>query len=158
MGQRCTGLRVTAAIGVAISALLAAMLLASFVWTVEWNVRRPTCDAWLADGALALTWWRPSPGLILDARGFYISRHTGGYQPIRWVQTRATGAEISVAVPLWLPLLLSTVVTALPLRRPPRATLRGRCSTCGYDLTGNTSGRCPECGTAVEADTDVVAR
>jgi hypothetical protein len=21
------------------------------------------------------------------------------------------------------------------------------CSNCGYDLTGNTSGRCPECGT-----------
>lgn len=22
----------------------------------------------------------------------------------------------------------------------------GRCPTCGYDLTGNTSGYCPECG------------
>ena len=26
----------------------------------------------------------------------------------------------------------------------------GRCDQCGYDLTGNQSGRCPECGTAVE--------
>jgi hypothetical protein len=25
----------------------------------------------------------------------------------------------------------------------------GRCPTCSYDLTGNTSGVCPECGTAV---------
>jgi len=25
------------------------------------------------------------------------------------------------------------------------------CSRCGYDLTGNTSGICPECGTAVKA-------
>jgi hypothetical protein len=24
------------------------------------------------------------------------------------------------------------------------------CLTCGYDLTGNVSGVCPECGTAVE--------
>ncbi|MCG3137381.1 MAG: hypothetical protein HJJLKODD_01225 [Phycisphaerae bacterium] len=23
-----------------------------------------------------------------------------------------------------------------------------QCLTCGYDLTGNASGRCPECGTA----------
>lgn len=23
----------------------------------------------------------------------------------------------------------------------------GRCRSCGYDLTGNTSGTCPECGT-----------
>ena len=29
--------------------------------------------------------------------------------------------------------------------------LTNRCSTCGYDLTGNTSGRCPECGTHIEA-------
>jgi len=25
----------------------------------------------------------------------------------------------------------------------------GHCATCSYDLTGNTSGTCPECGTAV---------
>ena len=25
---------------------------------------------------------------------------------------------------------------------------RGQCVRCGYDLTGNTSGTCPECGTA----------
>lgn len=25
------------------------------------------------------------------------------------------------------------------------------CIECGYDLTGNTSGRCPECGREVEA-------
>lgn len=26
----------------------------------------------------------------------------------------------------------------------------GHCQTCGYDLTGNLSGVCPECGTEVE--------
>ena len=26
---------------------------------------------------------------------------------------------------------------------------QGYCSVCGYDLTGNTSGVCPECGTVV---------
>jgi predicted Zn-ribbon and HTH transcriptional regulator len=26
---------------------------------------------------------------------------------------------------------------------------RGLCHRCGYDLTGNTSGRCPECASAV---------
>lgn len=25
----------------------------------------------------------------------------------------------------------------------------GRCTACGYDLTGNVSGRCPECGTEI---------
>jgi hypothetical protein len=28
---------------------------------------------------------------------------------------------------------------------------RGHCQTCGYDLTGNTSGVCPECGELVTA-------
>lgn len=28
--------------------------------------------------------------------------------------------------------------------------LEGRCGRCGYDLTGNVSGVCPECGTACE--------
>ena len=30
--------------------------------------------------------------------------------------------------------------------RKPRP---GHCRSCGYDLTGNTSGRCPECGATV---------
>ena len=28
------------------------------------------------------------------------------------------------------------------------------CTRCGYDLTGNTSGRCPECGTALSFERD----
>lgn len=33
------------------------------------------------------------------------------------------------------------------LRR--RRVRKGRCSSCGYDLTANTSGICPECGTVL---------
>jgi uncharacterized paraquat-inducible protein A len=29
---------------------------------------------------------------------------------------------------------------------------RGLCVKCGYDLTGNTSGVCPECGTPLPAE------
>jgi hypothetical protein len=36
----------------------------------------------------------------------------------------------------------------LEKRRDRRAT--GRCAECGYDLHGNVSGVCPECGTKVE--------
>ncbi len=31
----------------------------------------------------------------------------------------------------------------------PFAPRPGRCRNCGYNLTGNTSGVCPECGTAL---------
>jgi hypothetical protein len=32
--------------------------------------------------------------------------------------------------------------------------LRGHCWHCGYDLTGNVSGRCPECGKPCKSDAD----
>ena len=47
-------------------------------------------------------------------------------------------------------MLLATVgLIAMPLsRRQPDPRL---CTRCGYDLTGNVSGTCPECGTGVAA-------
>jgi hypothetical protein len=36
---------------------------------------------------------------------------------------------------------------ARPGRVWVRRQLRGQCPACGYDLTGNVSGVCPECGT-----------
>jgi len=53
--------------------------------------------------------------------------------------------------PLWAVALQSALITvcatllasvALSLRKRRRK----RCRTCGHDLTGNVSGRCPECG------------
>ena len=38
-------------------------------------------------------------------------------------------------------------VGALIARRGRRVIPAGHCQTCAYDLTGNTSGTCPECGT-----------
>lgn len=54
-----------------------------------------------------------------------------------------------------LPLSLTTLLLAvLPAcrwrrRRAARRALRGLCASCSYDLTGNITGVCPECGTAV---------
>ena len=57
-----------------------------------------------------------------------------------------------VRIPLWLVFLLSAAPAAwLWLRALGHTTAiyretRGLCSGCGYDLRGNVSGRCPECG------------
>jgi hypothetical protein len=47
------------------------------------------------------------------------------------------------------PLLVS--VRFVKWRRTRLRFQRGFCQSCGYDLTGNESGRCPECGTEVIA-------
>ena len=51
-------------------------------------------------------------------------------------------------VPFWWLLLLLGILTAYLWwldRRPPT----GHCQRCGYDLTGNVSGVCPECGEGI---------
>jgi hypothetical protein len=58
----------------------------------------------------------------------------------------------SVWLPYWLLTALMLILPAFQLRRrlrEQRKVKQGRCSSCGYDLTGNRSGICPECGRAL---------
>jgi predicted amidophosphoribosyltransferase len=54
-----------------------------------------------------------------------------------------------VAILLWLLMMitapLSIILCRLDRRFPP-----SHCPKCGYDLTWNVSGKCPECGTLVQ--------
>lgn len=55
----------------------------------------------------------------------------------------------AVRLPLEIPLFVAGLVTAF-LWWVDRTRFRpGHCRSCDYDLTGNVSGRCPECGTAI---------
>jgi len=42
-----------------------------------------------------------------------------------------------------------SLLVAIPMRLLERRPRPGRCTACDYDLTGNVSGRCPECGAAI---------
>jgi hypothetical protein len=61
----------------------------------------------------------------------------------------------SVTFPYWLPAVCFAFLPALTAVKFWRARARrrreaeGLCSGCGYNLTGNTSGVCPECGAQV---------
>ncbi len=48
-------------------------------------------------------------------------------------------------IPLWMPTFLMLIVCYLFIWRKRRQV--GICVECDYDLTGNVSGVCPECGT-----------
>lgn len=53
--------------------------------------------------------------------------------------------QVALAIPVPMIFGLWLMHTAA-IRLEPRAGDGRRCLECGYDLTGNTSGRCPECG------------
>lgn len=57
-----------------------------------------------------------------------------------------------LAIPLWFPAFLFGILPAGSVISSLLGRLRrhrcGLCMKCGYNLTGNTTGVCPECGTA----------
>jgi len=64
----------------------------------------------------------------------------GGYDIDLWP------VKGSTAVPLWIPLVVIAIPTAFLFWLDRRRIPSGYCKKCGYDLTGNVSGICPECG------------
>ena len=75
----------------------------------------------------------------------------GSAGPVRWSAFEDRFAGTGYEVGLHLSLIAALVATplawaTLARRRPPP----GHCRSCGYDLTANASGRCPECGAAVQ--------
>ena len=58
---------------------------------------------------------------------------------------------INFILPVWLPLVLLCVPTVFFWRSARRSRTRpGHCARCSYDLTGNVSGKCSECGAMVK--------
>jgi len=72
-----------------------------------------------------------------------------------WGKSGSSLAPIRIFVlqiAYWPFLLLWAILPVWKMRlmlRPHRRRQRGLCSSCGYDLTGNMTGVCPECGTPV---------
>lgn len=98
--------------------------------------------AWaLGSGRLKLWWSSDHPADRTWTTSWY--RGLDG-RPIRWDITFSRNVVNTLALPLW-PLPLAFAVVALRGVRSPRP---GLCLHCRYDLTGNTTGTCPECGRA----------
>ncbi len=69
---------------------------------------------------------------------------------LKWPGTWAIGPGMGRIwnIPLWMPFAAVAIPTAILWRRD-RRPLKGHCLHCGYNLTGNESGVCPECATPV---------
>jgi hypothetical protein len=92
--------------------------------------------------------WRQQTPYPLDAymgawHGFLGSVHV--FEP--------GDTSVRVLVPWWFIMVISAIMPAglVISRRRRRKIPAGVCAMCGYNLTGNTSGVCPECGMSVSA-------
>ena len=62
---------------------------------------------------------------------------------------KVSGNGYWIVLPLWVPFSIVALPTAWLWWRDHRRR-PGHCRKCGYDLTGLTGGRCPECGTELD--------
>jgi hypothetical protein len=116
----------------------------------------------LAVGSLGVTWGTTSsswgnPIVEFYSQGIrFVPRYWTGQRAIdAWARygllpksDGVTARGGTITVPLWIPFLLIGLPTGWLWWRDRRRVPAG-CCACGYDLTGNVSGICPECGRAV---------
>ncbi len=63
-----------------------------------------------------------------------------------WVpHCRYIGRSIYLSLPMWVPVAV-LFVSSVALWLKKLSCTASDCHNCGYNLTGNLSGRCPECG------------
>ena len=63
---------------------------------------------------------------------------------------RTIPAIVVAAIVLGGPTLIGVAIGYMRFRESWPGHPRGHCRSCGYNLTGNTSGRCPECSASFE--------
>jgi hypothetical protein len=130
--------------------VLCVLVVVAWGVSVKWEIELDRSDSvprytyGLISGRIALErydWISLSRGLQVYPT---YARDFGLCLPI--ISWPADQRELAYAViPLWIPFVLLAVPTAFLWhrdRRPPR----GHCRRCGYNLKGNLSGTCPECG------------
>ena len=93
-------------------------------------------------------------------RGQYIMRVSGSGQYSFFISYAGQIHSKGVALPYWIIILLTAIAPGFWLRAEisrRRRMRTGLCQSCGYNLTGNTSGVCPECGTPLPNGSEIAA-
>jgi len=139
-----------------VSMFLVFTLILSFMWQVAYEHERFHLDCESGHIALVL------PGLPghSDPKGVYIRRCDYGtkanfvgqltFVPIFIVRHRPQFTVYSLPV-MW-PLLTIGIPSLILAFRRSIYHRKGHCVNCCYDLTGNVTGICPECGTPIQKE------
>ena len=97
-----------------------------------------------------------------DMPYFGVTPHWGfGFLSNKWQSSSFMFHESQTArFPIWVPAILVIPFPAgalIAVVRSRRIQPRMRCASCGYNLTANTSGVCPECGTPLPVQQQAAA-
>ena len=151
-------------ISIVSSVLVAVCLATTVVWARSWS--HPTtfyfmhnqqqCRAWINRGRFGMD---NNPQVAIET-----ARHNRDLE----LMHRIAGLDLMVAppspvvakwsrssamlLPVVIVVLAASVVIPFALRKVLSKLRKApdRCNSCGYNLTGNMSGMCPECGTRVD--------
>lgn len=165
--RRC-GRRAVRVIATSFSLIIAALWLASAFYQCEWC--QPGLTLMIQNGGVSFTikpraWGRSEPDSwprskdiryhYDDARvQLFVVRNRDGR--LTWgfpYVDCAAGQPIWLGwLPLWLPFIVSLLPAVWLCFGGQGRPSTGYCVRCGYDLTGNTSGVCPECGCATSKE------
>ena len=141
--------------GLILSVLTAAVWAVSLKWALEYNTARITHSV----GPSGQFYYRRS--FVVSMGGLHAINDASVPRPLGWttgtpwtsvpwwlpcVERNYWGTGWDWSLPLWVPLLTFATPAALLWRRDRRRIPPGHCLNCGYNLTGNVSGVCPECG------------
>ena len=136
----------------ALAVLIAAAAIGTLFGHVVWLSPSDRYECVVGAGALTLqAEWLP---INSGPLGFWIGPNSPG---LRWQWSFEFARDRigwRAVVPLWAPFLLSAFGAGLLWRAEVCARRRagaGHCTSCGYDLAGNATGVCPECGSPIVA-------
>ena len=95
-------------------------------------------------GEIELEMWKPVPFI-----GEYYRPRWGGFG---FTNTRFV---LWMSVPDWFIATITLMLPAYWIIRRVRRHQPGFCTVCSYNLHGNTSGVCPECGMAIAGEAGI---
>lgn len=139
--------------GLGFCALLALAWAASIPFYIDYYSDDHYLQVDLTGGRLGIRLWPLNP---VPAATSYLFRPGWRVQKspswqLLWTCDWGTGQYKAYSfsyydVPLYLPFVVIGIPIAFLFWRDRRRFLDGHCRKCGYDLRGNVSGVCPECG------------
>ena len=140
--------RVTKWFSLALSVLLGSIVVLSLLWDWVSFGFSSGLIVFVGYGQIGAYWAVPENPL----RGLHCKLPSGSVgqqwqEMIAWPLWQFNSMAVSDALSLriWYPFVAFSIATACLWYFDRRSPAPGTCK-CGYDLTGNTSGRCPECG------------